>query len=805
MYNNISEITKAIENLPVKEKIRLFNGEGSWSSYGKKINLPYFIMSDGPHGLRKQNEEKYADLNNSNLATCFPTASCIASSWNKKSLNKLGQAIAKEAIYEKVDLMLGPGINIKRSPLCGRNFEYLSEDPYLTGVLASEYINGMQNLGIGACVKHYAANNQEKRRQTCNSIIDDRTLHEIYLRAFEIVIKNSAPAAIMTSYNRLNGEYVGASKTMITDILRNKWGFKGIVISDWGACMNAATSIKAGMDLAMPDSYGYFDSVLEKALADKIISVSDIEAANIRLVSICNQLRKWDEAHTDRSIDYKVQHKIALELAQDSAVLLKNDNFLPLNPETYKKIAVIGELAEFMRFQGGGSSHITTAEYPNAIESLKAEGFDVIYEKGYFSGFCASNKKEKKNKPYIQPALELAKLAANQNLPVLYFCGLTEAYEGEGFDRQNLELPQEQIKLLGEILKITENVVLINFSGAPVVFPFAQQVKSILQMYLCGEACGEAVASLISGKVNPSGKLAESYPYKLDDLSYQENFAKEEDNIEYREGVFVGYRYYEKKKIPVAYEFGFGLSYTSFEYSNLNIQNADSIPTVSFTIKNTGLVDGCEISQVYIEALNQSDVAEASRPVKQLHGFEKVFIKAGEETQISITLDDRAFCVYSTEKNVFVKIGGNYRICVGASSKDIKLAEEVSVSGENYENAVKPIPENFYKEKSVPMHKKGEFTVSDSLIDMAEGSKFVKRFLKLAEFILVLVNKGKSKEDPSLKIEISAIKENPVESLISVSNGAVSEKMVQLLVKRANLRPESFKNEVNKIKNKMAD
>jgi len=799
MENNSFDTNDILNNLSIKEKIRLFNGEGSWTSYGKNIGLPIFCMSDGPHGLRKQNEEKYADLNNSNLATCFPTASCIASSWNKKSLYKLGQAIAKEAIYEKVDLMLGPGINIKRSPLCGRNFEYLSEDPYLTGTLASEYIKGMQNLGVGACLKHYAANNQEKRRQTCNSIIDERTLHEIYLRGFEIAVKNANPISIMTSYNRLNGEYVGASKTMITDILRNKWGFKGFVISDWGACINAATSIKAGMDLAMPDSYGYFDAALQKALADKIIEESDIEAANHRLLSSVKQMREWDLQHTDRSIDYKIQHRIALELAEDSAVLLKNENgFLPLKKEANPKIAVIGELAEFMKFQGGGSSHITTAEYPNALGSLTSLGFEVLYEKGYFSGFCDSRKKEKKNRPFIQPAINLANKAKKENLPVLFFCGLTEAYEGEGFDRQTMNLPEEQLKILEEVLKITSNVVIINFSGAPVTFPFADKVQAILQMYLCGEACGEAVADLVSGKVNPSGKLAESFPYKLEDLSYHENFAGEEDNIEYREGVFVGYRHYQKNNIPVAYEFGFGLSYTTFEYSNLKINNEAEIPTVSFNLKNTGNVAGSEIAQVYIEALNSIGQNGTNRPVKQLRGFEKITLEPGEEKTVSIQLDDITYCVYSCKKHDFVKIKGQYLVGVGSSSLNIKLSQEVAVDGEIFEEAVTPVDESFYIEKSVPRHTKGTFTVSDNLVDMAAGSKFVRRFLKFAEFVLVLVNKGKSREDPSLKIEISAVRENPVESLISVSNGAVTEKMVRILVKRANLRPESFKNKITK-------
>ena len=474
--------------MEISDKIRLFNGVGSWKTYTANGTVPQITMSDGPHGLRKQEVENYADLNKSNVATCFPTASCIASSWNRNSLNKLGKEIAREALAENVHLVLGCGMNIKRSPLCGRNFEYFSEDPYLSGELATSYVNGMQNEGVGACIKHFACNNQEKRRQTSSSNVDERALREIYLRGFEIAVKKSQPVSIMCSYNKVNGVYAAHNRHLLTEILRDDWGFDGAVISDWGACIDAPKCLKAGMDLAMPDSNGYFDMQLKQALEKGELTEAELDTANNRLIEMVGKLTKMREDRLAPTPDKAIypnlaeQYQKALELACDSAVLLKNDGVLPLSLQNDKELCVIGELAVNMKFQAGGSSHITVSEYPDAVQLLQEDGFSVTYSAGYYSGFCKRKKVAKKNAPLHKKAMEVVRAASEKNIPILFFCGLTEAFEGEGFDRKDMELPSEQLELLENILNLTENVIVISFSGAPVDLVPVQKAKAVLHM-----------------------------------------------------------------------------------------------------------------------------------------------------------------------------------------------------------------------------------------------------------------------------------------------------------------------------------
>lgn len=778
------KIQKLISRLTADEKIRLLNGVGSWKTFQADGKLPQLIMSDGPHGLRKQGDELFSDINKSLIATCFPTASCAASSWNKEALFLLGKSIALEAKKENVDIVLGPGINIKRSPLCGRNFEYYSEDPYLAGKLAAADINGMQENGTACSLKHFAANNQETRRQTSNSIIDERTLHEIYLRAFEIAVKEAAPATIMCSYNRLNGEYVCRNKKLLNDILRNKWGFKGFVVSDWGACLNQALCIKAGLDLAMPDSHDYLPKQLKESFDAGDISIQEIEKAAGRIIELAlkKEEEKTSENNKKHTLDYKIQHETALKIAEESAVLLKNENdFLPL---AKGKIAVIGELAEFVKFQGGGSSHINTKRYPDAIESLAEAGYEIFYSKGYYSGFCKKSKLKKINGQLMEEAVTLAHYAAINNMPVLFFCGLTDAYEGEGFDRKTLDFPEEQIELLEKVLALTDNVALVTFSGAPVVFPFKNKVKSILHMYLCGEACGEAAASLISGKTNPSGHLAETFPVKTEDMPCFNNFGSiEKDNVEYREGIFVGYRYFETKDIPVQYEFGYGLSYTSFELSDMKVE----LPKVICKVKNTGNRAGSEVVQLYVKnPEGQISKENPIRPKKELRGFEKVFLNPGESRSVEIIIDDNAFCIYSVKTEKFVKIEGEYELQLASSVKNVHLSQKVQIKGEKLEDHIVPVSDDFYKAHSIKPHKPGEFTVSDNLMDLAEYSLRVKIVHKIILAITKLTCKGESEDDPAIKIALSAMSENPLESLISTSGGAISEKLVKRLVKWAN-------------------
>lgn len=774
-----------LTQLSDEERMRLFNGVGSWNSYDAGGKIPSFSMSDGPHGLRKQDAiqetEHYADLNRSRVATCFPTSSCMAASWDKSLLSELGKTIAEEAQCQQVDVVLGPGTNIKRSPLCGRNFEYFSEDPYLAGILAAEYINGMQALGIGTSLKHFTCNNQEKRRQTSNSIVNEKTLSEIYLRPFEIAVRKAQPASIMVSYNKVNGEYAAASKFLLTEVLRKKWGFKGIVISDWGACIGAVNCLKAGMSLAMPDSNGYFSHQLEKVYKDDEEVRTKLEEAN-RLVIEAAQ--KWNGGHQQEAdnskIDFVAHHKAALRFATNAAVLLKNDGVLPL-PEK-SKITVIGGMAATMKFQGGGSSHITTAPHPNALESLKALGYEIDFAEGY-----SGDIRDTSEHGYAQ-AIEAAKKAAAEKRPVLFFCGLPEEFEGEGFDRENIALPEVQTKLLDQIIALGADVIAVTFSGAPIDIYFADKVRAVLHMYLCGEACGEACAELLSGRVNPSGKIAETFPFSEKDTPCYGNFAGEEDNIEYKEGSYVGYRYYEAKNIPVRYEFGFGLSYTTFEYSNLKVDVEKR--EVSFDLKNTGAVKGAEASQVYIQ--------KEGADYPELRGFEKTLLEPGETKRVTVNLDENAFKTYDTTAHNFIPDAGEYTIKVGMSVRKIVLEQKVSVSAEqavgqtsaNTENsAYTPdlaLYDSFFTNTFYEQHHKGTFTSADNLGDMAKESFAVRVILKIINRIILFSMRGKSKDDPSVKIVLSAIAENPLESLISITNGIFTEKRMSRIVRMAN-------------------
>ena len=511
-----------LNTLSVDEKIRLLNGVGSWDTFDANGKIPVISVSDGPHGLRHQTDSTTIDINDSNVATCFPTACAIASSWNTEATRKMADAIATEAKAENVQIVLGCGMNIKRSPLCGRNFEYFSEDPLLSGELASAFVQGIQNKNVGACLKHFAMNNQEKYRQTSSSNADERTMREIYLAGFERAVKKSQPHSIMCSYNKINGVFLSQNKKLLTNILRDEWGFKGLVMSDWGANIDAVNSLKAGLDLGMPDSNGYFEEQLKAAYEKGELTQQDLDIACKRIINLALLYNEHKDEFAGgqkcEPVDFKNQHDIAFELACESAVLLKNDGFFPLKPQSPKqKILVVGELAQNMRFQGGGSSHINVAPYATAVEALK-EYYDVEYVPGYISTFCKQSKKQKINEKRKAQAVAAINQVVSKNprVPVLYFCGLEESYEGEGFDREDLKLPQSHIDLYKEIVKITKNIALITFSGSAIDLTFAPEAHAILHMYLCGQACGQACAALISGTKNPSGKLAETWPFKVE-------------------------------------------------------------------------------------------------------------------------------------------------------------------------------------------------------------------------------------------------------------------------------------------------
>ena len=772
-----------LASLSLDEKIRLLNGVGNWNTYSAGGKVPVISVSDGPHGLRHQDgSENVGDINDSALATCFPTACALASSWNPQAARKMANAIATEAKAQNVQIVLGCGMNIKRSPLCGRNFEYFSEDPLLSGEMASGFVQGLQEKNVGACLKHFALNNQEKYRQSSSSNADERTMREIYLAGFENTVKKAQPHSIMCSYNKINGTFTSANKKLLTEILRDEWGFKGIVMSDWGANIDAVKSLKAGLDLAMPDSNGYFEKQLKTAYEKGQLTQEEINLACKRIIDLALQYDQHKDEFAGQGeppktppVDFKSQHQIAFDLACECAVLLKNQDFFPLPQK--QKILVVGELAEKMRFQGGGSSHISTAEYPNAVSSLK-DYYEVVYVPGYCSTFCKKNKKKKLNAKLKAQAVEKIRqeIEKNPRLPVLYFCGLEESYEGEGFDRDDLTLPQSHIDLYKEIIAITKNLALVTFSGSAIDLTFAPEAKAILHMYLCGQACGQACATIISGQKNPSGKLAETWPIKIGAGAPAASL-----DVDYKEGVLVGYRWYETNSIPVQYEFGYGLSYSKFEYKDLKAGPKEA----TFTLKNLGPFDGSEIVELYVK--NPIDDLEISRSSIELRGFQKIFLKAGEEKTVTFVLDQRAFSIYSTKKKTFAPVQGNYQICIGASVKDIRLLAPVTIQGSDIHELVN---KDSIEQEGIfvkhPQHKKGEFTLTDNLIAMSKESLYIRCLLKLYRTALILSSTSKSKEDPAVKINLTGLEENPLESLISISGGRITEKRARKIVKIAN-------------------
>ena len=789
---NSEEILKS---LSIDEKIRLLNGVGNWDTYDANGKLPVISVSDGPHGLRHQTgEESVGDINDSVLATCFPTASAIACSWNENATKEMARAIAREAKALKVQIILGCGMNIKRSPLCGRNFEYFSEDPLLSGELASAFVLGMKENGTGACLKHFALNNQEKYRQSSSSNVDERTMREIYLSGFERAVKKGEPVSIMCSYNRINGTYASCNKKLLTDILRNDWGYKGFVMSDWGADIDAANSLKAGLDLGMPDSSGYLGKQIKAAYEKGSVSEADIDAACRRIINAVLELDEKKSLDARDSVDFAEQHKVAFDLACDSAVLLKNDGFYPLQVSEGSarlKIVVVGQLAEKTHFQGGGSSHINTADYPSALECLKKD-FDVIYIPGYLSTFCKKSKKDKINAKLRNEAVKLLRdiMTKEPELPVLYFCGLEQSYEGEGFDRDDMSLPLSHLDLYKEISGLVKNLGLVTYSGSPIDLQFADKARAILQMYLCGEASGQACHALLTGRKNPSGKLAETWPVKVESGLPVNGF-----DVDYIEGTLVGYRWYETKNIPVQYEFGYGLSYTNFEYSDLKIEKLsneakmpfDAMYNVSLSVENTGKVAGSEIVQIYVKNPQPAKDSGITRASIELRAFKKIFLNPGEKKELSLQLDQRAFSIYSTKKNCFATVGGEYEICAASSVKKIQLSEKVQIVGEEI-TALLPSDSEDQAKVFVrhERHKRGEFTVNDTLSEMAKYSAYVRCLLKLFEFYIIMNSESKSRDDPAVKINISGIAENPLECLISISGGLISEKLVAKILKSAN-------------------
>lgn len=669
------DLKSLISQMTLEEKAGMCSGLDFWHLKGvERLGIPSVMVSDGPHGLRKQDDKAdHLGINDSIKAVCFPPACLSACSFDRELLHTFGTAVGKEAQATDVSVVLGPAVNIKRSPLCGRNFEYYSEDPYLAGEIAAAFIQGVQSQNAGTSIKHFAANNQEFNRMSNSSEVDERTLREIYLPAFETAVKKAQPQTVMCSYNQLNGTYASEHPWLLTEVLRDEWGFEGYVMSDWGAVNDRVAALKAGLELEMPSSNGVNDEEIVKAVKEGTLDESVLDLAVERILHI---IFHWTDHREEQPFTMEEDHLLAQHIAEESMVLLKNEEILPLG--TDEKIAFIGGFAKTPRFQGGGSSHINSFRVDNALDFASKIG-NVDYAEGFPSDRDLYNE---------ALAKEAISKAADADKAVI-FAGLPDSFESEGYDRQHMKLPDCQNKLIREILRVQPNTVIVLHNGSPVEMPWLPDVKGVLEAYLGGQAGGSAVANILFGKANPSGKLAETMPIKLADNPAHLNFG-DGDKTFYQEGIYVGYRYYDAKEMDVAFPFGHGLSYTTFSYSNLatdktEINDSDTL-TVSVDVTNTGHIAGKETVQLYVRDLTGS----CRRPGKELKGFEKITLEPGETKTVSITLDKRSFAWYNTEIKDWYAANGTYELLIGASSRDIRLTAQVQMTGS------RPLPLNLH-------------------------------------------------------------------------------------------------------------
>ncbi|WP_339172332.1 glycoside hydrolase family 3 C-terminal domain-containing protein [Paenibacillus sp. FSL H7-0943] len=669
-----TKIHELISQLTLEEKAGLCSGLDFWHTKGiERLGIPSLMVTDGPHGLRKQKESAdHLGLHNSVPATCFPSAAGLASSWDRELIERVGKALGKECQAENVAVLLGPGTNIKRSPLNGRNFEYFSEDPYLSAEMGGNHIKGVQSEGVGTSLKHFAANNQEHRRMSVDAVIDERTLREIYLASFEGAVKNSQPWSVMCSYNRVNGEYASESETLLTRILRDEWGFEGFVVSDWGAVNERVKALQAGLELEMPSTGGLGDAKIVAAVQGGELAEETLDLAVERLLTFI--FKAVDNRKDNTSFNAEEHHQLARKVARESMVLLRNEEeVLPLSKQG--TIAIIGEFAKNPRYQGGGSSHVNPTQLDDAFEEMRglAGSAELLYAQGY------ELEHDEINEVLLQEARETA---AKGDVAVL-FLGLPDNYESEGYDRSHLSLPESHKALIDVVAEVQSNIVVVLSNGSPVEMPWIDKTKGVLEGYLGGQAFGGAVADLLFGEVSPSGKLAETFPMKLSDNPSFLNFPGEGDKVEYKEGLFVGYRYYDKKEIKPLFPFGFGLSYTEFQYSHLTISKSSIKDTetvqVKATVKNTGTRAGKEIVQLYVSDVESSVI----RPLKELKGFQKLELQPEEEQEVTFELDKRSFAYYNVNIGDWHVESGNFEIAIGSSSRDIRLTTCIGVESTN--------------------------------------------------------------------------------------------------------------------------
>ena len=763
-----------IAKLNLEQKCALLSGAGTFTTRGyQKAGVPAITLSDGPNGVRKQaGAADHLGLNPSVPATCFPTAATVACSWNPALGEEIGRAMGEEAAAQEVSVLLGPGLNTKRSPLCGRNFEYFSEDPYLSGKMAAAYVRGIQSEGIAACPKHFAANSQELRRMASDSVLDERTLRELYLTGFEIVVKESTPKTIMSSYNLVNGTYANENAHLLQEILRKDWGFTGAVVTDWGGSNDHALGVKNGSTLEMPAPGGDAVRELLTAVQSGKITEADVDARLDELLTLVLDTSAAVQKHS-RSFDADAHHALARRAAAESTVLLQNDGILPLAADT--KVAILGDFAETPRYQGAGSSAVNSLKVDTVLENLAQSGLQVL---GFAPGF------DRHGRADAAKQAEAVALAKQADVAVL-FLGLDEIKESEGLDRTDMKLADNQIALLKAVQQANPNTVVVLNAGSSLETPWLTHCRAVVYGALGGQAGAGAVLDVLTGKLNPCGKLAETWANRYEDTPAKDNFAGAGRTVQYREGLYVGYRYYQTAGVPVAFPFGHGLSYTSFAYSDLKA-SADG---VTLTVTNTGTRKGAEIVQLYVAKPD----AKIFRPAQELKGFAKVSLRPGESRTVAIPLDDKAFRYWNAQTNRWEIEGGQYELRVGASSADIRLTAAVEIAGTDA-----PDP---YVGKTLPHYRTGSVqNVPDAewetLLGHAIPQNTIKidRNMTLGELnhsrsplgwliwavLTALLNASYKKGKPDLNILFQY--NMPLRALAKMTGGAISMGMVDGLV-----------------------
>ncbi|HPB16095.1 MAG TPA: glycoside hydrolase family 3 C-terminal domain-containing protein [Clostridia bacterium] len=776
-----------VSKMSLSQKASLCSGRDFWHTKPiEELSVPSIMMTDGPHGLRKQKDESdHLGINESYPATCFPPAATSACSFDRELMSEMGQALAKECLEQEVSVLLGPAVNIKRSPLCGRNFEYFSEDPYLTAQMAKRYINGVQSKSVGASIKHYLANSQEKLRLVSDSVVDERALREIYLPAFEESVKQEQPWTVMCSYNKVNGTYASENKRYLTDILRYEWGFKGAVISDWGSVNNRTEGLEAGLDLEMPYSGADNDQSIVNAVKSGVLDVKLLDKSAVRLVA----LALAGKERRKESCDMDMHNELARRIARESAVLLKNDQILPIKKNA--KVAVIGEFAKNPRYQGAGSSHVNSYKVTSVIEEFESKGINFEYAQGYDA---------KSDMPDMQLITEAVKAAKQSDVAIL-FVGLPDAYESEGYDRTHMDLPPSHTMLIESICNANKSAVAVIYTGSAVVMPWIKLVKGALLLYLTGQNNGGAVYDLLFGDYSPCGKLAETFPRALEDNPSYNWFAKKKIT-QYRESIYVGYRYYDKANRQVAFPFGHGLSYAKFDYSDITLDKAkmrdNETLTVKCKIKNSSYTEAKEIVQLYVRALSET----VYRPERELKGFEKITLKPLEEKIATFELDKRSFAYWNILIHNWHVESGIYTIEIASSSRDIRLTAQVEVIGDNEAhvpdfNLKAPAYYNLSKETlniqddqfkavlgyEIPSEPASRpYTINSTVRDIQ--TSFLGRLLvRLLEGYAKKTTKDLSRDSESMKQLIEGmIYDMPLRSLCTMTGGVFSREKVDSIV-----------------------